>query len=143
MNPILSNQVDAILDLLPRRWPHPALHVAVVQSPSMRSEEIRWYPDHSQLSKTETRLPRSHRSRCPASMRSSIPRRRLSLSVFGPFLRIYIANYTPGNNPSDCLLHPQLTLWSRFNDWGGGGGIYDDSVPGEVAKIAPFVDRTT
>ena len=39
--------------LLPRRWPHPALHVAVVQSPSMRSEEIRWHPDHSQLSKTE------------------------------------------------------------------------------------------
>ena len=30
-----------------------------------------------------------------------------------------------------------------FNDWGGGGGGYDDSVPGEVAKTTLSVDRTT
>ena len=28
-----------------------------------------------------------------------------------------------------------------FNDWGGRG--YDDFVPGEVTKTAPFGDRTT
>ena len=28
-----------------------------------------------------------------------------------------------------------------FNDWGGRG--YDDFVPGEVTKIAPYGDETT
>ena len=36
-----------------RRWSHPALHVSVVEPPRLRSEEIGWHPNHSQLPKTE------------------------------------------------------------------------------------------
>ena len=41
------------LGLLPRRWPHPALHVTVVEPSRMCSEEIGRHPNHSQLPKTE------------------------------------------------------------------------------------------
>ena len=41
----------------------------------------------------------------------------------------------------DCPLELAQQLIEVFNDWRGRG--YDDFVPGEVTKTAPYGDRTT
>ena len=43
----------AIATLSSRSQPHSALHVAVVEPPFVRPEEIGWHSNHSQLPKTE------------------------------------------------------------------------------------------
>ena len=44
-------------------------------------------------------------------------------------------------DPFRRFLYCSLHATEGFSDWGGRG--YDDFVPGEVTKTAPFGDRTT
>ena len=52
LNPVLSKQVDAILDSYLATGLI-QLHFSMVQPPRMRPQEIRWHPNHGQLSNTE------------------------------------------------------------------------------------------
>ena len=96
--------------LLSRSRPHSAFHVAVVELPRVRPEEIGWHPNHSQLPKPE----QGHRdsSDCDPPRRRGAwhPRRRLSFLRVRPFLGVYSVNNPPRYYPPDCLLHTQQTL---------------------------------
>ena len=53
LDPVLSKQVDAILDSYLAAGPHSTLHVAVVEPPCVRPKNFGRHPYHSQLSKAQ------------------------------------------------------------------------------------------
>ena len=85
LNPVLSKQVDAILDSKPRGRPHSTLHVAVVEPPCVRPKQIGRHPHYSQLPKAQQshRDPPNYDS--PRRRDARHPRRRFRFSPCSTF----------------------------------------------------------
>ena len=106
LNPVLSKQVDAILDsylaagLIQHStspWSSPLVCVP------KKSGGIRITVNYQKLNK----VTRSHRLRFPASTRCLTPGRRFGFLRVRPFLGVHSFNYPPSPG---CLLHAQRPL---------------------------------